>query len=50
MCQNAGLNCSNGCLDVGGTVKCFCPQGYKLATDNENCQGKGYDKYDIYVW
>ena len=34
--------CSHGCNNTVGSYYCFCPAGYRLASDNHTCNGESW--------
>ncbi|GFO24162.1 fibrillin-1 [Plakobranchus ocellatus] len=38
LCESLAINCSYGCRNTSGAAECFCPSGYRLASDNSTCE------------
>ena len=41
-CESDGGGCEHSCVNLPGSFECFCRQGYSLATDGFNCNGRLY--------
>ena len=42
-CSEATDNCAHNCTDTDGSYTCSCRPGYRLASDNQGCNGKEID-------
>ena len=38
-CAQDNGGCSDDCINMPGSYRCDCPNGYKLHTDNKTCLG-----------
>ena len=39
-CAAGNGGCSHTCVDMIGSYKCMCPEGYELASDKKICKGR----------